>query len=150
MFLLILAAMVLLWTYYLVTQIFKILGPRITCYGVAPVQFSLCLGAVIASTVIGGQSMKVCKCIDEYKVFRFPKGIPLENKFSFANQCCNIFSSCSWSTRFIIQMEIWNSLNSSYVLGCLWWFCLNYHPSTLWDTSTFCHCSCALGIAYVQ
>ena len=57
-----------------------------TRYGVAPVQFSVCLGSVIACTVLGGQSMQVCKCIDKYKVFQFSNRIPpLQNKYSFAN-----------------------------------------------------------------
>ena len=45
---------------------YEILGPRITRYGVAPMQFSICLGGVIGLTVVGGQSMKVLsKSIDE-------------------------------------------------------------------------------------
>ncbi|KAK9939907.1 hypothetical protein M0R45_016587 [Rubus argutus] len=36
-----------------------ILGPRWSLYFVAPIQFLVCYGAVVASTLLGGQCMKV-------------------------------------------------------------------------------------------
>ena len=50
-------------------------GPRLGWWAVAPFQFAVCIGCVIANHVVAGQAMKVrCLCIRALQLMSFRAG----------------------------------------------------------------------------
>ena len=113
-------------------------GPRWGRYYVGPVQFLVCFGTVIGSTLLAGQTMKVSS-ISRLHVHTWSHCTHHTENFG-------AFSRCTW---YQIHTEQRSSTNSWSSLESSCWCWLRFHPFTRWGTSTSFPFSSVLLIALV-